>query len=86
MDAVHEAGIDTVGLLGTKYTMQSDFQKEKFSAAGISVLVPTDERMQQIHDAIFSEEPLGMVRDKTKRMLRDVVAELQGCGAQGVIL
>lgn len=86
IDAVHEAGIDPVGLLGTKYTMQGDFLKEKLFEAGISVLVPTEERMQQIHDAIFSEAPLGKVRDETKRMLYDVVAELRRCGARGIVL
>lgn len=86
IEAVQRAGVRNVGLLGTRYTMEGDFLKEKLEAAGISVIVPDPEKIELIHKAIFSEAVVGNVSDETKAMFIDVINELTGRGAQGVIL
>lgn len=80
------SGLNTVGLLGTRYTMEGDFLKEKLEAAGVSVVVPDEEAIAQIHQAIFTEAVVGKVKSKTKNMFIDVIDDLAKKGAQGVIL
>lgn len=86
VEAVVGFGLNTVGLLGTRYTMEGDFLKEKLEAAGVSVVVPDGEAIEQIHQAIFNEAVAGKVRSKTKNMFIDVIDDLAKQGAQGVIL
>ncbi len=80
------SGLNTVGLLGTRYTMEGDFLKEKLEAAGVSVVVPDEEAIEQIHQAIFNEAVVGKVRPNTKKMFIDVIDDFAKQGAQGVIL
>lgn len=86
VEAVQRAGVRTVGLLGTRYTMEGDFLKEKLEAAGIDVIVPAVDKIDLIHQAIFSEAVVGEVSAETKKMFIEVIDELADRGAQGVIL
>lgn len=93
VEAVHSAGIRTVGLLGTKYTMQGDFLKERLDAAGIQVIVPAADQMDRIHEAIFSEACLDrgqaageMLQKETGEMFREVIRDFRERGAEGILL
>lgn len=86
VEAVQRAGVHSVGLLGTRYTMEGDFLKEKLEAAGISVIVPDPEKVDLIHKAIFTEAVVGNVSDETKRLFIGVIDEFARQGVQGVIL
>ena len=81
-----EAGIATVGLLGTRYTMTQPFYIDVLTQAGIDVLVPQGEAIQTVNDIIFNELCLGIVRDSSKEALLETIHQLQSRGAQGVIL
>lgn len=81
-----EAGIATVGLLGTRYTMTQPFYTDVLTQAGINVLVPEGEAIQTVNDIIFNELCVGIVRDSSKEMLLSAIRQLQNRGAQGVIL
>ena len=81
-----EAGITTVGLLGTRYTMTQPFYIDVLTQAGINVLVPESESIQTVNDIIFNELCVGIVRDSSKEMLLSAIRQLQNRGAQGVIL
>ena len=81
-----DAGITTVGLLGTRYTMTQPFYIDVLVENGISVLVPEGETIQTVNDIIFNELCVGIVRDSSKEMLLSAIRQLQNRGAQGVIL
>jgi len=86
VEAVQQAGIRTVGLLGTRYTMEGDFLKERLTAAGIDVVVPPADAMEWIHEAIFTEACVGYIKEETGTMFREIILDLKDRGAQGVIL
>ena len=81
-----DAGITTVGLLGTRYTMTQPFYIDVLVENGISVLVPKGETIQTVNDIIFNELCVGIVRDSSKEMLLSAIRQIQNRGAQGVIL
>lgn len=85
-DALQSAGIVTVALLGTKFTMQQDFYKEKLWDHGFEILLPDDWQMQEIDRIIFKELCRGKVTDDSKTFLLAVIDNLAQQGAQGVIL
>jgi aspartate racemase len=84
-DAVVEAGVDRVGLLGTRYTMEHGFYRARIEARGIDVLVPDDEGRTAVHDIIYGELVRGVTRAESRQAYLDVIAELRDRGAQGVI-
>lgn len=79
-------GVKTVGLLGTRYTMEQDFYKGTLARMGLNVLVPPDADRGSVHDIIYDELCLGRVnptsREQYKRVMKDLVAR----GAEGIIL
>jgi aspartate racemase len=84
-DAVVTAGIDRVGLLGTRYTMEHDFYRTRIERRGIDVVLPDDAGRTVVHDVIYGELVRGVVRAESRQAYLDVVADLQERGAQGVI-
>ena len=80
------AGIATVGLLGTCYTMTQAFYVDVLKDAGIDVLIPEDDDIQRVNDIIFDELCVGTIREVSKKYLLNIIRSLRGRGAQGVIL
>ena len=85
-DALEEAGIGCVGLLGTKYTMSQDFYKEKLLQRGLKVLIPAKEDIEELNRIIFQELCLGMILPQSKERFLRVIGKLSQGGAQGIIL
>lgn len=85
-DALKDAGITTVGLLGTKYTMTQDFYKAKLLEAGIDVVIPDEAGVELVNRVIYEELCLGIVKDESRRQFSAVIDGLKNRGAQGVIL
>jgi aspartate racemase len=85
-DELEERGIRTVGLLGTRYTMQQDFYKDKLLERGLQVLVPGEEEMELVNSVIFDELCKGVVSETSKAAYLSIIARLAEHGAQGVIL
>lgn len=52
-DVLFDAGMKNVALLGTKYTMQQDFYKDKLSSRGISVMIPEEEDVELVNRILF---------------------------------
>ena len=85
-DELHRHNIKKVALLGTKYTMQQQFYRGKLEAAGLTVLVPDEEEMEQVNHIIFQELCMGIQSTPSKEVLLSVVERLAEKGAEGVIL
>lgn len=79
-------GIAKVGLLGTKYTLQEDFYKDKLVDFGIEVLIPEDAQMEELNRIIYEELCLGQINETSKRTYLEAIAALRKLGAEGVIL
>jgi aspartate racemase len=63
---IMQAGFRTVGLLGTKFTMEQDFYKGRLEQQGLNVLVPSDEDREIVHRVIYQELCLGEVRESSR--------------------
>lgn len=83
--AVERAGVQTVGLLGTRYTMEQDFYRQRLTARGLQVLVPDEPDRTTVHDVIYDELVQGVVTDESKQAYLDVIDRLVERGADGVI-
>ena len=82
---IREAGLNTVGLLGTKFTMEQDFYRGRLEQQGLSVLIPAQGDRDIIHRVIYEELCLGkIVADSRKEYLR-IIDQLAAAGAEGVI-
>lgn len=85
-DAARQKRIGKVALLGTKFTMEKDFFKEKLRAAGVEVIVPSEADRTFIHASIFDELVHGTLRPETKERYLRIIGELQKQGAEGAVL
>ena len=84
--AVRGAGLDRVALLGTRFTMEQPFYADRLRSHGIDVLVPEGDDLTLVHDVIYDELVLGVVRDESRAAYVDVVRRLAERGAGGVVL
>ncbi|MFG2149125.1 aspartate/glutamate racemase family protein [Streptomyces sp. NPDC048696] len=85
-EAVRDRGIRRVALLGTAFTMEQDFYRDRLRAHGLDVLTPDAAGRALVHRVIYEELCLGVVKDESRRAYQDVIAALVGEGAEGVIL
>ena len=84
-DAINKQQLQKVALLGTKYVMQQDFYKDKLAAKGISSIIPGQEDIDYINNAIYSEFGKGVFLPETKERFLQIIDKLSGEGAAGVI-
>lgn len=85
-DELDKKNIKKVALLGTKYTMEQDFYKNKLVDRGIEVIIPNDEDRAEVNRVIYEELCLGNIVSLSKKRFLDVMEKLAKEGAQGVIL
>ena len=85
-DKLLEEGMTKVALLGTKYTMQQDFYKEKLAQREIEVLIPDAVDVEIINNIIFNELCVGIVRDESRENFKRCIRYLKERGAEAVIL
>jgi aspartate racemase len=83
---IQKAGINKVGLLGTKSTMVESFYKDKLLENGISTIVPTAKQQEIIHKIIVEELVRGEIKNDSKQIYLDVISNLKESGAEGIIL
>lgn len=83
---VHD-GIKSVGLLGTKFTMDQDFYKGRLIGNyGINVVIPSNADRDIVHNVIYQELCLGKVNDTSKQEYIRIINDLSNNGADAVIL
>lgn len=85
--AIKDAGCIKVGLLGTRFTMEQDFYRERLHHRhGLEVLVPDVEDRNIIHRVIYEELCLGKIVHASRQDFRRIMAKLKQQGAQAIIL
>ncbi|TMN20233.1 aspartate/glutamate racemase family protein [Pseudoxanthomonas sp. X-1] len=84
--ALIEAGIGRVGLLGTRFTMEQDFYRKRLEARGLEVIVPSAPDRDTVHRIIYDELCQGVIDDASREAYREVMTRLVAAGAEGIIL
>ena len=84
--AVQSAGLRKVALLGTAFTMEQPFYRDRLHSHGLQILVPGEEDRASVHRIIYDELVLGVVRDESRQAYREVIGRLIDEGAEGIIL
>ena len=75
-----------IALLGTKYTMQMDFYKDKLAMQGITSIIPDEDEIEYINNAIYTEMGKGIFLPVTKQKFLVIINKLIKQGAEGIIL
>ncbi|MEM9334461.1 MAG: aspartate/glutamate racemase family protein [Pseudomonadota bacterium] len=78
-------GVDCVGLLGTRFTMEKGFYRERLEAQGLTVLTPDEDARRLVNDVIYNELCLGDLRDSSRAAFLDIIESLRARGAEAVI-
>ena len=85
-DAILARGMKTVGLLGTKFTMEKSFYQDALARRGVTVLAPDEEGREYVNTVIYDELVAGQIRDESRAGLVAIIKKLAERGAEGVIL
>ena len=83
---IKRKGISTVGLLGTRFTMEMDFYTKKLSEAGITSLVPDKPGRNYIHSIIMDELLKENIREESRKHFLEIIGSLETRGSQGIVL
>ena len=80
-----DAGVQSVALLGTRYTMEQDFYRGRLEQPDSRSSFPTKHDRTTVHDVIYDELIRGIVRDQSKQSYLDIIGRTIDRGATGVI-
>lgn len=84
--AIKRKGLRKVGLLGTKFTMEQSFFRDKLAANDIETIIPDAADREHIHYTIFEELGRNVIKPETKDFYLGVIDKLVKQGAEGIIL
>lgn len=85
-DELIAQGVTKVGLLGTRFTMEQAFYKDRLVARGIAVVVPDQDDRNHVNRVIYEELCLGTIKADSRARYLDIICRLQLQGAEAVIL
>lgn len=85
-EAIRAAGVARVGLLGTAFTMEQAFYRDRLEASGFAVIVPEADERAEVHRVIYEELVAGRILESSRAAYRAVMERLAERGAEGVVL
>ncbi len=85
-DAILAKGINKIGLLGTRITMEEDFYRGRLTERGLEVIIPTLEDRKFIDHVLYDETGFGIVSEESSKRFYQIADSLTRQGAEGVIL
>ncbi|PWB24108.1 aspartate/glutamate racemase family protein [Flavobacterium sp. HTF] len=86
-EVIKEKGIKKVGLLGTKFTMEQPFIRNRLiNTHGIETIIPNEKQRNDIHNIIYNELVKGIVKDESRKIYIEIIEDLKRLGAEGIIL
>ncbi|MEX9868042.1 aspartate/glutamate racemase family protein [Providencia huaxiensis] len=86
-DRIMQSGIKKIGLLGTAFTMEQPFYKQRLiDKFNLDVLIPNEKDRKIVHDIIYNELCLGKIDVNSKKEYQRIMAKLIENGAEGIIL
>jgi aspartate racemase len=84
-ERIRQAGITTVGLLGTQFTMEQEFYRGRLEQQGLKVLIPDEADRKIVHRVIYEELCLGDIRQDSRAEYLRIIEQLHAAGAEGII-
>jgi aspartate racemase len=86
-EAIKARGLEVIGLLGTKFTMEENFYRGRLvDRHGLKVLIPETEDREIVHGVIYNELVLGNINPESRNHYERIIEKLIVAGAQGIIL
>ncbi|HPM94966.1 MAG TPA: aspartate/glutamate racemase family protein [Mesotoga sp.] len=85
-ERITAAGLKTVGLLGTRFTMERSYYRDTLGRHGIEVIVPQERDRESVDRIIFQELCRGIFTEESRESYRSIISKLQSEGASGVVL
>ncbi|SJN20309.1 Aspartate racemase [Microbacterium esteraromaticum] len=85
-EAISRAGLRTVGLLGTAFTMERRFYRDRLTKHGIATVIPNADDRRAVHSVIYDELVHGIIRGESRDRYREVIERVVAAGAEGIIL
>ena len=86
-EKVKQAGLQRVGLLGTRFTMEEDFYRGRLAGEfGLEVMIPEPKDRETVHRIIYEELCVGTIRPESRGQVADIMSRLVEMGVQGIIL
>ena len=83
---IKQQNMNTVGLLGTVFTMEEDFYKGRLTDRhGLEVIIPSEKERQVVNRIIFEELCLGVVKDHSREQFLEIIDAMHQQGAEGII-
>ena len=85
--AIKERGLRIVGLLGTRFTMEEGFYKDRLvQKHGLEVIVPGEKGRELIHNVLYDQIRLGDIDQAARNVFKKAIDDLASEGAEGIIL
>jgi len=86
-EKIKEKGINRLGLLGTRFTMEEDFYKERLIRKhGLAIIIPDKRDRQLIHEVLYGDIQLGKIEQRSRDIFKKIIGKLADKGAEGIIL
>jgi aspartate racemase len=85
-NAIRAQSLEKVGLLGTRFTMEEAFYRDRMRTNGVETSVPDADDRRLINEVIYQELVIGVVRDESRTQFRRIIQALADAGAEGVVL
>ncbi len=86
-EGVNQAGIKTVGLLGTRFTMEKEFYRGRLeNRHQLRVLIPREVERERVHTVIYDELVQGRIAERSRAAYLEVIRNLVRDGAEGIVL
>ncbi|MGO4247608.1 aspartate/glutamate racemase family protein [Paenarthrobacter sp. RAF54_2] len=83
---VKQAGLKRIGLLGTAFTMEQAFYRDRLAATGLEVLVPDRADRATVHRVIYEELVRGVITEQSRAEYQAIIRRMVKAGAEGIIL
>ncbi len=84
---VKDSGIQKIGLLGTRFTMEEEFYKGRLTEKyGLNVRVPNAQEREIVHHVIYDELVMGEIRQHSREQYLGIIEQMVRRGAEGIIL
>ena len=84
--AIKKAGVESVALLGTRFTMEGDFYRGRLETEhGLDVRIPDEDARKEVHRVIYDELVKGIIKDDSRQSYLTIINKLVAAGSAGVI-
>lgn len=83
---IKNQSIKKIGLIGTAFTMEQTFYKDRLQQQGLEVIIPNNIQRKTIHETIYNELCLGVINLDSQRAYIEIVEDLIASGAQGIVM